>query len=313
MDIIDQFWMKMEARSGVKLLILSILFFTGCRGNEEPSAEIKQETEFKINQDSIFRGVVEEINNKTSFERKFENYIDSINKFQGELPHFVSKKPPKYFEDNTFSLGPHGDLSLLYYELIVHSDYEKVLLIREVLLKKDSVQFNKGESLFTNCIIWENFILSAKEGFEENQIIEAPIYSVVNKDLICVLDSFIKNEMDHDNYDPNVLLFCNIMDSNGVVLQFSSGGKKVYEPFVYEYNVNPFLAVFYHKTHTFIIHGRSIISSELMMKSKKTYPVKIVLEKDKSAYINEDGSYFPTTWFGKLRDGKFVVTNKLEM
>lgn len=147
--------------------------------------------------------------------------------------------------------------------------------------------------------------------FLEKQI-EVPIYRVENRSFYAALDSFIYNESVYEYYDTSVVLYANTMDSKGTVIQLSSGGKQIYTPSVSRYFVDSTLGVFFHRSHIFLLYGRSIISEKLCINTNTRFLVNVKNDSIHSIIIDDD-SYFPTTWFGKLENDQFIIMNKFPM
>lgn len=161
------------------------------------------------------------------------------------------------------------------------------------------------------------FILSCQSATKTDsfskKLANVPVYQIVNKDLMIVLDSFILNEKQYDYYDTSVVFYANTMNKNGTILQFSSGGKYSGMPEVEEHYLDSTFGVFYHKSHVFLLYGRSIVCSDLMQKTDKIFVVSVIKDIENESLMFEDDSYFPTTWIYIFKDGKLYNTYKEEM
>lgn len=145
------------------------------------------------------------------------------------------------------------------------------------------------------------------------EIIEVPVYEIVNESFKKALDSFIINEMQYEYYDTNVVLHANVMNYDGTAIQLSSGCKNCYSPIVYNTYVDSTLGIFYYKSHIFTIFGRSIVNSKLMKKTNEKFKIYLISFKEQSNNNIIDDSYFPTTWYGILDWDKFILKNKFPM
>lgn len=147
------------------------------------------------------------------------------------------------------------------------------------------------------------------------EIIEVPVYEIINESFKQALDSFIINEMQYEYYDSNVVLHANVMNYDGTAIQLSSGCKNCYSQVVYDIYADSTLGIFYYKSHIFTIFGRSIVNSKLMKKTNEKFKIYLISSKEQSDNINNtiDDSYFPTTWFGILEGDKFIIKNKFPM
>ena len=161
------------------------------------------------------------------------------------------------------------------------------------------------------------FILSCQSATKTDSIskkfAKVPVYQIVNNDLMIVLDSFILNEKQYDYYDTSVVFYANTMNKNGTVLQFSSGGKYEGIPVVDELYLDSTFGVFYHKSHFFLLYGRSIVCSDLMQKTDKIFVVCAIKDVENGSLGFQDDTYFPTTWIYIFKDGKLYNTYKQEM
>ena len=140
-----------------------------------------------------------------------------------------------------------------------------------------------------------------------------PQYEIINPDFYAILDSFIVEEKQYDYYNTNVTFFVNILDSNGSVLQLSSGcDYQNKAPFVEKPSTDSTLGLFYYRTHSFVIRGRSIVNGNILIKNKKYCPVRVFKGSDNEIII-EDDSFFPTTWLVYFDGTNIEIFSKAKM
>lgn len=149
--------------------------------------------------------------------------------------------------------------------------------------------------------------------FHDNslKLAQVPIYQISDNQVELVLDSFICNEAQYEYFDDNVVLYINVMNNNGTTIQISSGHKGQYKPALDETYMDSTVGIIYYKKHTFLLYGRSVISSKIATRTEKTYLLEII-ESDTSEII-EDDTYFPTSWICRYKKDGFHIMNKFEM
>ncbi|MDR1006122.1 MAG: hypothetical protein LBL74_04585 [Bacteroidales bacterium] len=144
-----------------------------------------------------------------------------------------------------------------------------------------------------------------------------PVYTIINSDFHTILDSFINEERQYEYYNDNVTFFVNIMNTKGNVLQISSGDDLKNKPLQFwESDIDSTYGIFYYKTHSFVIRGRSVIDSDIMIKTNKYIIVEAynesmldIIDDD----VMEDDTYFPTMWFVRFENNKFEIGSKFPM
>ncbi|MFV0291572.1 MAG: hypothetical protein ACK5IJ_11860 [Mangrovibacterium sp.] len=137
-----------------------------------------------------------------------------------------------------------------------------------------------------------------------------PVYKIVDDSFKLILDNFVINEAQYEDFDSSTVLYINTMNEDGTIIQISSGGKSKNGPALDKFYMDHTVGIVFYKAHIILLYGRSVINSKIAKRTSETYRLKVA-ESDCSYVVSEDDSFSPTFWFCQYINDRLEIVNKV--
>lgn len=144
--------------------------------------------------------------------------------------------------------------------------------------------------------------------FSLNKHDSIPVYRIENNDLTMIIDSFVKEANQYDDF--NNILYLSILSEKGDVLQLSYVNDR--EVLSINDNMkNGSLGIVLYDSVFILMYGRAVINNAIMKKTEKCFNIMVNKRTDlETVRITPEGYFFPIKWLIGMKDDKLVVLCK---